>query len=131
LAVIGARARVVCGDITRVEPGRQFVLIFIAFHSFEELASDHERRDCPEHVRRHLQIGGRFVCTTHDIPTRMAGVGPGRRDRWRPTDPQSGRELTLELETECDDSTGVVQGEEALAFQEDQCRTAVWTRCPR
>jgi SAM-dependent methyltransferase len=116
LAARGARARLVCGDVTRVELGTQFMLIFIAFHSFEELGSDDERHACLENVRRHLQAGGRFVCTTHDVPTRLASVGPGRSGRWRFTDPQSERELMLSLETEYDDKTGVVEGEEALAF---------------
>jgi len=54
LVARGARARVVCGDVTRVELGTQFTLIFIAFHSFEELASDTERQACLENVLRHL-----------------------------------------------------------------------------
>jgi len=176
LVARGARARVVCGDVTRVELGTQFTLIFIAFHSFEELASDTERQACLENVLRHLHAGGRFVCTTHDVPSRLASVGPGKGDRWRFRDPQSQREVTLSLETEYDDTTGVVQGEEALSFANDdvpflrlplrfrlirpeafsrladeagfivksvradfttteyregQCRTAVWTLCPR
>jgi SAM-dependent methyltransferase len=119
LAASGARARLVCGDIARVDLGTQFKLIFIAFHSFEELASDNDRRACLRNVRRHLQEGGRFVCTTHDIPTRLATVGPGRGGRWRFRDPNSERELTLSLETEYDAETGVVRGEEALAFADD------------
>jgi SAM-dependent methyltransferase len=115
LALRGARARLVCGDVTNIDLGAQFMLIFIAFHSFEELASDNERRACLGNVRRHLQTGGRFVCTTHDIPTRIAHVGSGRRDCMRFSDPGSGRELTLSLETEYDESSGVVQGEETLA----------------
>src|SRR5713101_669595 len=72
----GARAQVVCGDVTRVELGTQFTLIFIAFHSFEELASDTERQACLENILRHLHAGGRFVCTTHDVPSRLvAGEG--------------------------------------------------------
>jgi methyltransferase family protein len=176
LATRGTRAQVVCGDVTKVALRTQFKLIFIAFHSFEELASDMDRQACLENVLRHLQAGGRFVCTTHDVPSRLASVGPGKGSRWRFRDPQSQREVTLSLETEYDDNTGVVQGEEALSFakedvpflrlplrfrlihpdafsrladeagfsvesvrgdfttteyREGQCRTAVWTLCPR
>ena len=69
LAERGAHARVVCGDVTSVDLGTTFALIFIAFHSFEELASDADRLACLRNVARHLGEKGRFVCTTHDVPT--------------------------------------------------------------
>jgi SAM-dependent methyltransferase len=119
LVARGTQAKLVWGDVTSVDLGTRFVLIFIAFHSFEELASDSERRACLENVLRHLHPAGRFVCTTHDIPTRLRGVGPGKGGMWRFTDPESHRGLTLSLETTCDEETGVVQGEEALSFDND------------
>jgi SAM-dependent methyltransferase len=119
LVATGARARCVCGDITRVDLGTQFALIFIAFHSFEELASDADRCACLENVMRHLRGDGCFVCTTHDVPSRLATVGPGKGSRWVFRDPHSQRELTLSLETTYDDQTGIVHGEEALSFADE------------
>ena len=117
----GVRAKTVCGDVTRVDLGAQFAMIFIAFHSFEELIPDADRRACLENVLRHLRTDGRFVCTTHDVPSRLATVGPGKGGRWRVMDPRSQRELTLSLETTYDERTEVVHGEEvvSLAGQED------------
>jgi SAM-dependent methyltransferase len=119
LVAQGARARCVCADVTQVHLETHFALIFIAFHSFEELASDAERRACLENVRRHLRGDGRFVCTTHDVPSRLATVGPGKGNRWRFKDPRSQRELTLSLETTCDHQSGIVHGEEVLAFADE------------
>ena len=115
-----ARARVVCGDVTRIDLGTRFKLIFIAFHSFEELASDTERRACLENVlppsRRR---GAGSSARPHDVATRLAGVGPGKGGRWRFEDPESGRELTLSVETACDETTGIVRGEETIAFADE------------
>jgi SAM-dependent methyltransferase len=120
LAAKGVRATTVCGDVTRVDLGAQFALIFIAFHSFEELISDADRRACLENVVRHLRADGRFVCTTHDVPARLVTVGPNKGGRWRIMDPRSQRELLLSLNTTYDDRTGVVQGEEVLSFADEQ-----------
>lgn len=119
LVTKGARARSVCGDVTRVDLGKQFALIFIAFHSFEEFVSDADRRACLGNVIRHLREDGRFVCTTHDVPSRLATVGPGKGGRWRFMDPRSQRELTLSLETTYHDETGIVHGEEVLSFADE------------
>jgi SAM-dependent methyltransferase len=119
LATRGTRAQVVCGDVTTVEL-RTKVQVDLHWVSFVRGARVRlGAASLPENVHRHLQAGGRFVCTTHDLPSRLASVGPGKGSRWRFTDPQSQREVTLSLETEYDDTTGVVQGEEALSFAKE------------
>lgn len=116
LVAKGARARSVCGDVTRIDLGTKFALIFIAFHSFEEFVSDADRHACLGNVRRHLLDDGRFVCTTHDVPARLATVGPGKGGQWRLMDPRSQREVRFSLETTYHPETLIVQGEEVLSF---------------
>ncbi|HMP70426.1 MAG TPA: class I SAM-dependent methyltransferase, partial [Pirellulaceae bacterium] len=111
----GACAKSICGDITQVDLGMQFALIFIAFHSFEELVSDSERRDCLANVLRHLRKDGRFVCTTHDVPTRLETIGCGTVGRWDFIDVRTQRRMILSVQTTYDDDSGIVSGEETLS----------------
>jgi hypothetical protein len=102
--------------VTRVNIGSQFSLVFIAFHSFEELIADADQRACLDTVRRHLRADGRFICTLHDIPSRLATVGPGKPGRWQFLDPRSGRQVTMSLETEYDSQTDIMQGSESFSY---------------
>ncbi|HSL20109.1 MAG TPA: hypothetical protein VK886_01145 [Vicinamibacterales bacterium] len=67
--------------------------------SFEERVSDEDRRACLRSVSRHLRRDGRFVCTTHDVPSRLATMGEGKGRCWRFVGPRSKPEPTLSLET--------------------------------
>lgn len=116
LVAKGLRARTVCEDVRRVNIGSQFSLVFIAFHSFEELVADADQRACLDTVRRHLRADGRFICTLHDIPSRLATVGPGKPGRRQFLDPRSGRQVTLSLETEYDSRTDIMQGSESFSY---------------
>lgn len=116
LAAKGLRARTVCDDVTRVNVGGTFALVFITFHSFEELLTEADQRACLETVRRHLRPDGRFICTLHDVPSRLAAVGPGKAGRWHFTEPGSGRGVSLALESGYDSQTGIVTGLESFTY---------------
>jgi SAM-dependent methyltransferase len=115
LAVMNRSVRLVCDDVTRVDLGTSYRLIFIAFHSFEELATDEAGHACLANARRHLDGAGRFVCTLHDVPSRLGTVGPGKEGRWSFVDPRSRGEITLVLDTSYDSATGIVSGVETLS----------------
>jgi len=119
VAAKGLRPVIVCEDVTRVSLGSRFGLVFIAFHSFEELLTEKDQRACLDAARRHLRPEGRFIVTLHDIPTRRATVGPGKGGGRRFVDPISGREIVLTLETVYDGATGIVQGTESFSYGGD------------
>ncbi len=120
LAAKGLRARVVCDDVTLMNIEDRFRLVFIAFHSFEELLEDADERACLDTARRHLGENGRFICTLHDIATRLAAVGPGKGGRWQFPDLRSQRQIALSLETEYDSHAGVVHGVESFTYLGDK-----------
>jgi len=119
LVAKGLRAKVVCDDVTLMNIEDRFSLVFIAFHSFEELVEDADQRACLDTVRRHLGANGRFICTLHDIRARLATVGPGKGGRWQFSDPRSQRQIAVSLETEYDGKTGIVRGLEAFTYVGD------------
>jgi hypothetical protein len=90
----------------------RLALVFIAFHSFEELVDDADRRACLDVVRRHLAPGGTAIVTLHDAALARAAVGERRHELRVAT---SGRTMTLALETALDPATGIVSGTESFA----------------
>lgn len=120
LATRRLRATLVCDDVTRLNIEDRFRLVFIAFHSFEELVEDADQRACLDTVRRHLRADGRFICTLHDIQSRLATVGPGRGGRRQFPDPRSQRLISVSLDTEYDGQTGIVHGSESFTYVGDR-----------
>lgn len=114
LASRGLRARCVEGDACTVDLGGRFHLVFVAFHSFQEIVDEEHRAACFRNVRRHLHDEGRFVCTLHDLPSRVREIEASGGGRWHFADPQTGRPLTLSLDTAYDSATHIVSGEECV-----------------
>lgn len=114
LADRGATADVVQQSAAALDLGRRYALAFVAFHSFEELVQDAERRDALVRIREHLAPGGRFVCTLHDPAVRLRAVDPDREQRWRFRDPDFEREIELALRTAYDPGARCVRGRERL-----------------
>lgn len=112
----GLRAKVVCDDVTHMNLPDRFALIFIAFHSFEELIDTAEQGACLAAIRRHLTAEGQLICTLHDIESRLSSVGPGQGGRWQFSHPVSQRPLALSLDTEYDTDTGIVHGSESFTY---------------
>ena len=111
----GLEAKVVCQDAAALDlPGR-FALAFIGFNSFEEIVDDAERRSVLERIFDHLDPGGLFVCTLHDPEARLRDVGPGRERTGRFTEPTSGREIEMRLETSWDPTVRLVSGRETFS----------------
>lgn len=110
----GATAEVVQQSASMLDLGRRFSLTFIAFHSFEELVEDAERREALGRIREHLTPGGRFLCTLHDPGVRLRGIDPEREQSWRFRDPDFDREIELALRTAYDPGTRCVRGTERL-----------------
>lgn len=119
LVTKGLRARTLCQDVTHMNLDAHFRLIFIGFHSFEELVEDADRRACLEAIHRHLQPDGCFVCTLHDIPSRLSSIGPKSDCGWQFVEPGSGRMVKLAVQTEYDRETGVVQGSESFSYVDE------------
>lgn len=114
LASRGLHARCVEGDACTVDLGGRFALVFIAFHSFQEIVDDRDREACLRNVRRHLQDEGRFVCTLQDLPSRVREIEAGGSGRWNFADPRTGRPLALSLDTAYAPATHIVSGEECV-----------------
>lgn len=110
----GLRALLLCQDAARFDAGRRFGLIFIGFNSFEEILGDADRSALLESARRHLEPGGRFICTLHDPARRLETVGPGREQRWVFTCPEAGGEMELTLSTRFHPRDFIVEGLETI-----------------
>jgi SAM-dependent methyltransferase len=66
------------GDMARFKLERKFALIFIAFRSFQILATPEAQRQCLACVREHLAAGGKLIINLFDPRYEM--ILPGRQE---------------------------------------------------
>jgi ubiquinone/menaquinone biosynthesis C-methylase UbiE len=100
LAASHHRAEIVCQDVRQLQLDRHFPLAFLPFHSFAELLTRTDQRQALSQVYRHLEPGGRFICTLHNPTVRLAKVD-GELRLWgaHPLLDRSGKLLLWGLET--------------------------------
>jgi SAM-dependent methyltransferase len=66
------------GDMARFELGKKFALIFIAFRSFQILATPEAQGECLRCIREHLIPGGKVIINLFD--PRYDALLPGRQE---------------------------------------------------
>lgn len=74
LTINGLAATVQQANVVQFDLGRTFDLIILPFNSFAELQTPSEQLKALQTIRRHLSIGGLFVCTLHNPPIRLQTV---------------------------------------------------------
>lgn len=99
LETAGLQARLLHADACAFGVERPFRLLFIAFHSFEEIPDDAGRHGLLDRAFRALEPGGRLIVTLHDPRVRLRSVGPGREVLRDLADPATGDPVEFRLET--------------------------------
>jgi ubiquinone/menaquinone biosynthesis C-methylase UbiE len=82
LVARGLNALTIKGDIRRLNINGKFDIIFIAFHSFEELVEKSNQKKAIIAVRRHLSPKGRFICSLHNPKIRLQNID-GKMRLWK------------------------------------------------
>lgn len=113
----GLPCEVYCQDVAELDLPEQYPLIFIPFHSFQEILSDTARQQALARIRRHLAAGGCFVCTLQNPVVRTAGMdGIDRPIGVFPMD--DGRSLSLSARMMYDPVSQIATGVQTYALQD-------------
>jgi len=103
------RARVVECDVRVLALGERFELAILPFHAFSELLTTEDQRLTLQRVRDHLSPRGRFICTFHNPPVRLAAAD-GRLRLVSSNRLPDGGSLAVFIAERLDADTGVVSG---------------------
>lgn len=88
-------ADVLHGDVRNLELGELFDLVFIAFHSFEELVSEHDQVLALRSASNVLSKDGRFVVSLHNPTTTIPRLDGSIRDLGCHLIPGTDRKLSV------------------------------------
>jgi SAM-dependent methyltransferase len=102
-------AHVVCGDVCRLPLGASYQLVVLPFQGFTELVGCEAQSRSMSEVARVLQVGGRFVCTSHNPAAR----GPTIDGQWHEFgtfENRAGGSLVVSLRTSYGERPDVVEG---------------------
>jgi ubiquinone/menaquinone biosynthesis C-methylase UbiE len=96
-AALRDRLTLVNGDMTALDLGRKFGLVFVAFRSFQLLPTVEQQRQALQAMRRHLRPGGRLALHLFD-PRLELLIGDGGAGRvMAGTHPVTGRRYAGEV----------------------------------
>jgi SAM-dependent methyltransferase len=70
----GLRCTIIEADIAGLSLADRFDLIFIPFHSFQEIVDPTRQRQALDRIRDHLAHHGRFICTLQNPPVRLRSI---------------------------------------------------------
>ncbi len=95
-------------DVRALDLGRSFDLAILPFHAFAELVGEEDRSAFLAGVHRHLQRGGKFICTMHNPRVRMNTVDGAMRIVGRYEMREKDASLLVWLTERVAGSTGVI-----------------------
>jgi len=114
LAARGLVAEVLHRDVERLDFPARFAAAILPFQSFGELVTEGAQRAALRGVCNALTARGRFVCTMHNPPVRLATVGGGMRTFVRNPLPQGGGEVVLSADQHHDSDERQVHGVQVI-----------------